>query len=545
MFFSLVPTRPRGNAYPSADGSHTGAGRNGREKTFYPPFLKTWLLVTCSMFLWACDGGPANSPSNAAPKAIRFGLAASPITLDPRFDTDATSMRVNRLIYDRLVDFDEASRPIPALAKWHPVTPLHYRFTLTPKRRHFHNGSPLTAADVKATYDSVLDKELASPHRSMLTVIREITIPDPDTVDFHLHTPDLLFPGRLSLGILPIEAIARRHPFNRKPIGSGPLALWEWPEEGRLRLRRLADGRIIEFLHVPEATVRVLKLLRGEIDLIQNDILPELTAWLSKRPDVVVRTGSGTNFSYLGFHLGDPVTGQLAIRKAIAHGLDREAIIRHVWGGAARPANGLLPPDHWAGHPTLEPLAFDPARARALLAEAGYSETHRPRLTYKISSNPLRVRLATIIQDQLRQVGMAVDVRSYDWGTFYGDIKAGRFQMYSLAWVGIRIPDIFRYAFHSESIPPAGANRGRFTDALADHLIEAAKTAPTLTEQAALYRELQTHLLARLPYVPLWYEDNVLVTRADITDYELTPDGSYDGLVDVRRLVGEEVEDMR
>nr|VFK51709.1 MAG: peptide/nickel transport system substrate-binding protein [Candidatus Kentron sp. TUN]VFK52293.1 MAG: peptide/nickel transport system substrate-binding protein [Candidatus Kentron sp. TUN]VFK52717.1 MAG: peptide/nickel transport system substrate-binding protein [Candidatus Kentron sp. TUN] len=497
--------------------------------------MKPWLLLVCLALVSACNGVPSDSPSEAIPQAIRFGLAANPITLDPRFDTDAASMRITRLLYDRLVDFDEASRAIPALADWHRVTPLHYRFILKAKRRHFHNGSPLTAFDVKATYDSVLDKNVASPHRSMLIAIEKIVASDKDTIDFHLQTPDPLFPGRLVLGILPGNLIAQDYPFNRKPIGSGPLALLAWPEEGKLRLQRIEDDQVIEFIHTPEATVRVLKLLRGEIDLIQNDILPELTTWLSNREDVIVKTTPGTNFAYLGFHLEDPVAGNPDIRKAVAHALDREAIIHHVWGGAARLANGLLTPNHWAGHPSLRPIPFDPIKAKALLAKAGYTKNHKPNLIYKTSNNPLRLRLATIIQDQLRQVGIDVDLRSYDWGTFYGDIKAGRFQMYSLAWVSIKMPDIFKYAFHSVSIPPVGANRGRFMDAFADHLIDEAEAASNPSNQANSYRELQEYLLIQLPYIPLWYEDNVLITRGDVTGYELTPDGNYDGLLTVRR----------
>nr|VFK47859.1 MAG: peptide/nickel transport system substrate-binding protein [Candidatus Kentron sp. TC] len=497
--------------------------------------MEKWLLVGCLIFLSACDGGPKDHVSEVIAETIRFGLSTSPITLDPRFDTDAVSMRVNRLLYDRLVDFDATFRATPALANWCRITPLHYRFTLVAGRRRFHHGDPVTAFDVKATYNSVLDIRVASPHRSMLAVIKEINALDPGTIDFHLRTPDPLFPGRLTLGILPADLIVRDHPFHRKPIGSGPMDFLTWPEGGRLRLRRRADDLVIEFIPVPEATVRVLKLLRGEIDLMQNDMLSELTTFLSKRKDITVKTAQGINFSYLGFHLQDPVVGNLDIRKAIAHALDRKAIIRYVLGGAARPANGLLTPHHWAGHRSLQPIAFDPAKAKALLAKAGYRD-HRPRLVFKTSNNPLRVRLATIIQDQLRRVGIDTDLRGYDWGTFYGDIKAGRFEMYSLAWVSAKMPDIFEYAFHSAAIPPLGANRGRFMDAFADHLINEAKVARNPVDQAALYRKLQEHLLTVLPYVPLWYEDNILIARADITGYELTPDGNYDGLIAVRRM---------
>ena len=157
-------------------------------------------------------------------------------------------------------------------------------------------------------------------------------------------------------------------------------------------------------------------------------------------------------------------------------------------------------------------------------------------LTYKPSSKTFRLRLATIIQDQLKAAGIHVNIRSYDWGTFYGDIKAGRFQMYSLSCVGLKMPDIFRYLFHSSAVPPDGANRGRFKDARVDALIEAAEATPDLEQQAGLYRDLQAYLLGQLPYVPLWYEGSILVTRADISGYALAADGNYDGLMTVTRV---------
>ncbi|MCH7695995.1 MAG: ABC transporter substrate-binding protein, partial [Proteobacteria bacterium] len=156
-------------------------------------------------------------------------------------------------------------------------------------------------------------------------------------------------------------------------------------------------------------------------------------------------------------------------------------------------------------------------------------------LIYKTSTNPLSIRFATIIQQQLKQVGIELEIHSHDWGTFYGDIKAGRFQMYSLSWVGIKMPDVFRYIFHSASKPPAGANRGRFDDAIVDQLIEQAEAEETLSVRTDIYRAIQQRLHQQLPYIPLWYEDNVLVKRKQISGYTLAADGNYDGLINIQR----------
>ena len=466
-----------------------------------------------------------------------MGLASAPSSLDPRFATDATSERLNRLLYRRLVELDQRGMPVAGLARWQRLDPTHYRFNLGEQGREFHDGIRLTAADVKATYDYILDPAHASPQRGTLAIIQRIETPDPDTIDFFLSRPDPLFPAYLAIGILPARLIQAGYPFRDQPVGSGPFAFVEWPEEGRLVLQRRADGQRFEFLRVADPTVRVLKLLRGELDMLQNDLPPELVVWLGRKPDIHIERGPGSNFSYLGFNLEDPVTGRIAVRQAIARAIDRQAIIRYLLADAALPAQALLPPAHWAGAPGLQGYAFDPETARAALQRAGYGPDNPLRLAYKTSSDPFRVRVATAIQSQLAAVGIETEIRSYDWGTFFGDIKAGRFQMYGLAWVGINTPDIFRYAFHSASLPPDGANRGRLRSARVDDLIERAEAADDLERQAALYRELQSVLLEELPYVPLWYEDQIFVSRADVTGYRLAADGNYDGLTTVQRIL--------
>ncbi len=475
------------------------------------------------------SAGCGESPSGA----LRFGIASAPQNLDPRLATDAASTRVNRLLYAHLVDFDERFEPVPALATWERLSPTRYRFRLRRDRRPFHDGTPLLARDVVETYRAVLDPATGSPHRSSLLMIASMNAPDDDTVDFTLNAADPLFPGRLVVGIMPATLLASGHAFGSQPVGSGPYRFVAWPRPEHLLVERRDDGARVEFQRVQKPDVRVLKLLRGELDALQGDLPPEILGWVSRRRDVQVLEREGTTFAYLGFNMRDAVTGDARVRRAIAHALDKRSIIRYLWAGAAREAAGILGPEHWAGHPGLSAPVFDPQRARRLLSEAGYDRTRPARLVYKTSTNPVRVRIATVIQDQLARVGVDVTVRTYDWGTFYGDIKAGNFQLYSLAWVGIKMPDIFRYVFHSDSVPPAGANRGRYSDPAVDALIERAEAATERAEQAALYRALQEHVLAALPYVPLWYEDQVFVSRG-IDGYGLSRDGNFDGLIAAR-----------
>ncbi len=484
------------------------------------------LLVTA--WLAACD-----APS---PDAVHMGISRRPEVLDPRFATDAASVRVCRLLYRGLTRLDEAARPVPDLASWQVLKPRHYRFRLLREGRRFHDGGFLGAEDVVATYRSVLDAATASPMRAGLAkLVERVEAHGAGFVDFHLKRPELYFPARLTLGILP-AALARRPAPPERPVGSGPLRFLERSLQRGLALERVADGRRIELHSIDDPVVRALRLVRGELDIIQGDLSAELLTWLRRQPGVEVRTEPADIFAYLGFNLRHAVLGDERVRRAIAHALDREHLVRYLLRGAADVEGFMLAPDHWAAAPDLEIPAYDPARARRLLAAAGYpGGAGLPVLEFKTSTNPDSIRMATALQQQLRKLGIRTRIRSHDWGTFYGDVKAGRFDLYSLNWVGVRLPEIYRYVFHSAATPPAGANRGRFMNARADRLIEAAETAAGAAHQRRLFRELQRHLVQELPYVPLWFRHQVLAVRSGVHGYRVPRDGGYEALAEVRK----------
>ncbi len=489
--------------------------------------LFTFLLATTLLFSQACSQPDSN--------VIRFGLSSAPLRLDPRFATDATSSRLNRLLYERLTDFDDASRAVPSLASWQQIDPLRYRFVLRPDRRTFSNGEQLTSEDVKSTYDFVLDEKNASPHRSSLQLIKHIRIVDKETLEFDLNYADALFPSYLVIGIISEKAVQQGVNLDRQPVGSGPFTMLDWPEEGRLKLQRRRDQQVFEFIHIGDNTVRTLKLLRGEIDILQNDLPRELVNKLRQDKSVRVVNRRGSNFSYLGFNFMRPEFADRKVRLAVMHAIDRESLVHYVLGGKTRVAESILPPEHWAGNDTIKAYRYDPEQSRALLKQAGYDAEHPLRMTYKTSSDPFRIRIATIIQQQLADVGIKVELISYDWATFYGDIKAGRFQLYSLSWVGIKSPDILRYVFHSKAVSPHGANRGHYSNPLVDRLIELAEREEDMKKRARLYRQLLKILHDDLPYIPLWYEEHFSIVRQDIKGYQLTADGNYDYLSEVRR----------
>jgi peptide/nickel transport system substrate-binding protein len=484
------------------------------------------VLLLCVGLLTACGDGSWPSPG------LAMGLAQAPTTLDPRFATDAASARVCRLLYRSLAEVDERGVPLPALATWERVAPDRYLFSLRPDAPAFADGTPVTARDVAATYESVLDPATGSPHRGALAAISRVEVLDESRLAFQLSRPDPLFPAYATLGILPAAALAAGRDFNAVPLGNGAFVLAGREGEGRLRVRRRDDGLEIDLLEVKDPTVRALKLLRGEIQLVQNDLPPELARHLAAQPGLRLESRPGTTFAYLGLNLEEPALADPRVREAIGLALDREAIVAALFRGLAEPAESLLPPDHWAGA-DLPAAPHDLGRARRLLAEAGYGPGQPLRLSYKTSADAFRLRLATVIGHQLGQAGIEVAIRSYDWGTFYADVKAGRFQLYGLSWVGVSTPDVFRYAFHSASVPPAGANRGRFRSVAVDALIEEAERAGGLADLARAFRDVQIELHSARAFIPLWREHNVAVLRAEVDGYRLARDGNYDALARV------------
>jgi len=466
---------------------------------------------------------------------IRFAVSNAPVNFDPRFATDASSERVNSLLYSHLVDFDEQLLPVPSLANWQQLDSKTYRFVLRDDVPDFSNGERLSAKDVVATYRYVLDSNNLSPHREALSVIASVDIENEKSIVFRLKYSDPLFPAYLRLGILPKKLIKSEHDFRQKPVGSGVYELLDNNEPNKVVIQRRTDGQQITFLQVRDPTVRVLKLLNHEVDLLQNDLSPEMVAYLKKQSGLNYRYLPGSNFTYIGFNLQDDQTGQQEIRQAIAHAIDRNAIIKYVFNDAAVAAESILPPRHWAGHNELKAIQYDPNRARNLLASKGYDENNRLVLTYKTSTDPFRIKLATIIQSQLADVGVDIIIKSYDWGTFFGDIKSGNFQMYSLSWVGINTPDIFKYVFHSDSIPPKGANRGQYLSAEIDGLLDSIGGTDTLDQQKEIYYRVQEILHDELPYIPMWYEHQQAFMQPTIKNFQLSSDGNYESLVSVQR----------
>lgn len=496
------------------------------------------LLLLAALGLAGC-GARGNE---ARPGAVVFLLESSPVNLDPRVGTDAQSQDLDGLIFNSLVRRDARMNVVPDLAaSWQTPDPLTYIFHLRPGVR-FQNGQPCTSADVRYTFQSILSGAIPTPKLGSFAIIRAIDTPDPQTVVFHLRRPyasflwDLVSPA---IGIVPRSATpAGPNDPAVDPIGTGPFRFVRETagEEVELARNPLYFGpapkieRVI-FRIVPDATTRALELRKGSADIALNSLTPDMVVALARYPGLRVDDEPGTQLQYLAFNCADPLLRHRRVRQALAYATNRPEMIRYLERGQARIAYSLLPPSQWAYDPDLPHYDFDPARANRLLDEAGFPRGPggiRFHLTLKTSTDQHSRLIGAVLQQQWRQVGVALQLQSLEFGTFYADITAGSFQIYTLRWIGANNdPDIFHYVFDSRSLPPAGANRGRYENPELDRLLEEARVDPDPRKRKQLYFQVQKIVARDEPYLTLWYLDNVAAYRSRLANVHLSPAGGF------------------
>lgn len=486
----------------------------------------TSITLALTTALLGCSSRPADD------RPLVIGLESMPTNLDPRFATDAASSRIDELVFRSLTQLDQRQQHVPDLAlDWQFEDPTTVRFRLR-EDATFSDGSRVTADDVRATYESILDPATASPKREDLAVVRAIDTPDDHTVRFRLREPRASFLGITTIGILPRSMIQGG---GRDLVGAGTFRIASVRSGYEIRLvRRSLDGGVpeIRVRVIPDDTVRALEIAKGNLDLVENAIEPDNLRWLERHSRACVQRIPGSTFQYLGINFADARLRDRRVRQAIALAIDRDALIDGLLNGTARAASGLLPPEHWAYEPQVRQYAHDPAAAKRLLDEAGEVDLDgdgpgvRFRLSYKTTTLDSRRRIGEALQAMLAEVGIGLDVRSFEWATFYDDIRRGNFQLYSLAWVGASDPDFYFAILSSTMTPPRGNNRGGYVDGEIDRLTLLGRRTLDPGQRQSIYGEIQRRNAEELPFIPLWWTDNVVVRSARLCGFSPRPDGS-------------------
>jgi peptide/nickel transport system substrate-binding protein len=483
---------------------------------------------------------PLLSCSHPDANTLVMIIESSPTNLDPRVGVDAQSERIDSLIFDYLLYRDEHMNIKPALAEsWQIPDPLTYIFHLHQGVR-FHDGRPLTSRDVKWTFDSLMQGKIVSTKSAVYKYVDHIDAPDAATVIFHLNEPFAALLWNLSDGAVGIVPYGSGSEITSHPIGSGPFRFVEARQDQDVVIERNDDYwgekpkiKRVRFAVIPDPTTRALELRKGSADVAINAMATDTVLTLEKEPELQVLRAPGTIVTYLAFNLRDPILKDVRVRQAIAFAIDRAPMINYLWRNSARPAASILPPESWAYDDDVQKYNYDPEHARQLLDAAGYPVINGVRfhMTMKTATEETGRLVAAVLQQQLRAVGIALDIRSFEFATFYSDVTHGEFQFYSLRWVGgNEDPDIFELVFDSNRFPPKGSNRGFYSNPRVDELIREGRRELDQNKRKQIYAELQQTLAKDLPYINLWYLDNVLVARKRVKNITIDPAGSYDFL---------------
>jgi peptide/nickel transport system substrate-binding protein len=489
-----------------------------------------FLLLALFLPLLSCSQPPD-------PSTLVMIIESSPTNLDPRVGIDAQSERIGELLFDALLTRDEHLNVQPGLAeRWEIPDPLTYVFHLH-QGVAFHDGRPLTSRDVKWTFDSLLEGKIRSTKSAAYRFVDHVEAPDDNTVVFHLKEPNSTLLWNLSEGASGIVPYGSLDEITRNPMGSGPFKFVSAEQDKELIVERNDNywgtkPRLarIRFTVVPDATTRALELRKGSADAAINALTSDTIVALERETNLQIERAPGTVLSYLAFNLRDPMLQDVRVRQAIAFAIDRGPLLQYIWRGFAQPALSVLPPQSWAYDANVAAYPHDPERARQLLDSAGYGvhDGVRFHLTMKTSTEESTRLLAAVLQQQLREVGIALDIRTFEFATFFADVTSGAFQLYSLRWIGgNEDPDIFEYSFHSNRFPPKGANRGFYSNSRIDRLIDEARRATDQDVRKRLYAEVQETLAKDEPYINLWYFDNILVHTRRVRNVTLNPSGNY------------------
>lgn len=438
-----------------------------------------------------------------------------PPTLDANMTFNGFSFLVTNQILETLVYKDEAGFQPRLATAWEAVDERTWRLKLR-EGVTFHDGTPFDAHAVKFTIERILDPANRAQGRFVVSMIEEVRVIDAHTVELVTSSPFAPLLAHLThpmTAIVSPAAVERLgEDFGRHPVGTGPFVFESWQAGDQVILRRnehyWGGAPAIETViirTIPEPATQVVELRSGAVDFIFN-VSPDHMNDLSSRPGIAVRKELGWGSTLLGFNVTQGPLADVRVRRAIAHAIDREAIVQYVYAGVGEVLNSLVPKGFWAhteeGLPVYD---YDPDKARQLLQEAGWGNGFRVTLDTFESTNYLPVALA--VQDMLGQVGIDVHIEITDITTWLEKVSSAQtdFTLY----LPTRSPDpdiVLTQFYHSSSFSP-GLNLPRYS--ALDAEIEAARSELDDERRMAMYHQIQRRLMEDLPSIPIAMVDYV------------------------------------
>jgi peptide/nickel transport system substrate-binding protein len=511
--------------------------------------LAVAVTVTVLGALTACD----RTPSSASGRFV-YPLPIEPTTLNFVTATDIYAHLVTSLVGDGLVDHDAALRPVPRLARAWEFSPdgRLLTFHLRPEAR-FHDGRPVTGADVRFTWQRAIDPKSRAPGRlSDLLPVAAVDVPDPHTVVVTYRAPYAPALSAWEMPILPRhlyegEDFATSR-YNRAPIGSGPFRFQSWEAGRRIVLTANDDwwgGRprldTVVFAIVPSPETALRALLAGEVDYA--GLTP--AQWDSEGSRAsFTRRFRPVRFESLYFYYiawrGDgrnPFFGDAGVRRALSLAIDRGAYVRNVLRGNGRPTDSLYHPAQGIAAGTGAPVC-DPAAAARLLDEAGWridpgtgrrARAGRPfrftLLIYAGAGEPLQI--AQVVQESLRRLGVDMSIERLDWPSLWSRLKSGAFDAALSGTLPDLDPDAVYGMLHSSQID-GGQNYAAFRDAQVDAWLDAARATLDPPARRALYETIDRRVRELAPYAPLFHPVVLGALSRRVGGLEPSPRGLLD-----------------
>ena len=472
-------------------------------------------------------------PQEKKRQNVIVALGSEPRTLDPRKATDANGMRIVDLLFHSLVRLGPRFKILPSAAQSWEYDDKVYTFFVS-KNLKFSNGRKVNKEDLLFSFDEY--RSVRSPFSSSFQIIESVNVEE-DTDQFVLkvklqtESAKFLNSDLPVLKILPREEVmSMGSDFQKNPIGTGPFKL---KDRGQLVLSARPD--VTPAPKVDEVTFKIIrddftrfqKMLNGEIDVAQSEIsFQKLDYFLNKKNRFQVFRRPGLSMTYLLINFKNQCLRNRNVRKAVALSIDRLKIIRHKLNNFAHVATTILGPNNFFFSPDIKNPAYNLKEAVEVFNRLPPSCQQKV-FSLKTSSARSAVGHGKVLALQLRKAGFKVQMESFEWGTFYGDLNAGRFELALLKWVGAVDPDIYRLAFHSKEHPPKGRNRGFYGNQPLDQLLEEGIFTMDQTKRRAIYDQVQKTIQDDLVFIPLWHEEQIAVVQRNILHYYLSDRGDF------------------
>jgi ABC-type transport system substrate-binding protein len=491
-----------------------------------------------------------------AANAIVFGGGTDVDKLDPRQINTQEAYIVCANVYDCLVLYDYGATTIrPGLAESWEISDdnLVYTFHLRQGVK-FHDGEEFNAEAVVGWYNSIdpdaqgsqydatampYTKDFISDWVDSVEAVDEytvkMTLPKPYApllANLAIPLAGIISPKALSLGLDELAV---------NPSGTGAFKLArpeDWVRDSQMVLEANPDywggaPKVTQFIFrvIPESSTRLQAVEAGEVDL-GWPLSSEDVERARENPDLVIVEDAGLNVNAIYFNVTkDPFTSK-EVRQALNYAVNKEELSEGLYNGNMVPAGGVLPPVVWAYNPDLKSYPYDPEKAKSLLAEASYDESNPLSFTmmaYTVPRgyNPAGDRLATAIQEYLSEVGVNVDIQTEEWTQYLQDARAGKFVCQQQGWQGDNgDPDNFLYALLSGPSKGAG-NTAFYENPEVDKLLVQATEVSDQDERAKLYQQAEQMIVDDAPWLFLGFQKHQVVTRANVTDFQLQPTYIY------------------